>query len=152
GMAANDGPVPVRTLAHAARLIRGARRLARHGIEAGEPRLDYAKLLARVREAVAGVRDHSGMRAMAERLGGPVVEGAGAVHFADARTLESEHGRRWQADRIILCTGGIARRLAVPGAELTATHSDAWGLRAVPPSMIVIGGGMTGLQVASIFH
>src|SRR5262249_49019998 len=35
---------------------------------------------------------------------------------------------------------------------LTATHSDAWGLTAVPPSMLVIGAGATGVQVASIFH
>src|SRR5262245_65523126 len=111
-MAANDGPVPVRTLAHAARLIRGARRLARHGIEAGEPRLDYGKLLERVREVVADVRDHSGLRAQAERLGVAIEEQAGAVRFVDAHTVESSSGRRWTADRFILCTGGIARRLA----------------------------------------
>ena len=38
----------------------------------------------------------------------------------------------------------------MPGAELTATHSDAWGLTTVPSSMIVIGGGATGAQVASV--
>ena len=42
GIAANDGPVPVRTLAHAARLVREARQLSPYGITAGEPRLDYA--------------------------------------------------------------------------------------------------------------
>ena len=39
----------------------------------------------------------------------------------------------------------------VPGFELTATHSDAWALTAVPPSMLVVGAGATGAQVASIF-
>jgi pyruvate/2-oxoglutarate dehydrogenase complex dihydrolipoamide dehydrogenase (E3) component len=47
-MAANDGPVPVRTLAHAARLIRDARQLGRYGIGVSEPSLDYPRLLARV--------------------------------------------------------------------------------------------------------
>ena len=37
GMAANDGPVPVRTLAHAARLIREARQLGQYGIGVGKP-------------------------------------------------------------------------------------------------------------------
>jgi pyruvate/2-oxoglutarate dehydrogenase complex dihydrolipoamide dehydrogenase (E3) component len=41
GMAANDGPVPVRTLAHAARLMREARQLGLYGISVGEPVLDY---------------------------------------------------------------------------------------------------------------
>src|SRR5262249_29782055 len=67
-------------------------------------------------------------------------------------TLETESGLRLEAEKIILCTGGLSRRLTVPGSELTATHSDAWGLTAVPPSMLVIGAGATGVQVASIFH
>src|ERR1043165_6584600 len=62
GMEANDGPVPVRTLAHAARLIREARQLGRYGIHVGEPVLDYSRLLARVREVVEDVRAHSAFR------------------------------------------------------------------------------------------
>ena len=42
GMAANDGPVPVRTLAHASRLMRDARQLGQYGIGVSEPVLDYA--------------------------------------------------------------------------------------------------------------
>src|SRR6202049_2942440 len=62
GMAANDGPVPVRALAHAARLIREARQLGQYGIGVSEPVLDYPRLLARVREVVADVRAHSSLR------------------------------------------------------------------------------------------
>ena len=58
-MAANDGPVPVRTLAHAAHLIREARQLGQYGIGVSEPVLDYSRLLARVREVVQDVRAHS---------------------------------------------------------------------------------------------
>jgi pyruvate/2-oxoglutarate dehydrogenase complex dihydrolipoamide dehydrogenase (E3) component len=152
GMAANDGPVPVRTLAHAARLIRGSRQLGRYGIETGEPRLDYGKLLARVREVAGDVRDHSGLRAQAAQLGVKVHEQVGPVRFVASHAVQAERGTRFEADRFIVCTGGVSRRLIVPGAELVATHSDAWGLTSVPESMLVIGGGMTGLQVASIFH
>jgi pyruvate/2-oxoglutarate dehydrogenase complex dihydrolipoamide dehydrogenase (E3) component len=53
---------------------------------------------------------------------------------------------------VILCAGGKSRRLPVPGAEFTHTHSDAWSLKEVPDSMIVVGAGMTGVQVASIFQ
>ncbi len=56
GMAANDGPVPVRTLAHAARLLRDSRQLVRYGINVGEPVLDYEHLLKRVREVTNDVR------------------------------------------------------------------------------------------------
>src|SRR5215470_13618587 len=152
GMAANDGPVPVRTLAHAARLIREARQLGLYGIAVSEPVLDYSRLLARVREVVDDVRAHSAFREQIDSLGVTVYEQAGVARFADPHTVETESGLRLQAEKIIICTGGVSRRLSVPGFELTATHSDAWSLMSVPPSMLVIGGGATGAQVASIFN
>ena len=79
-------------------------------------------------------------------------EKAGTARFVDPHTVETEHGLRLRADKIILCAGGTSRRLPIPGFELTATHSDAWGLTAVPPSMLVVGAGATGVQVASIFN
>ena len=152
GMAANDGPVPVRTLAYAARLIREARQLGLYGIAVSEPMLDYSRLLARVREVVDDVRVHSAFRDQINSVGVAVYEQAGAARFSDPHTFEAESGLRLQAEKIIICTGGVSRRLSVPGFELTATHSDAWALTSAPPSMLVIGAGATGAQVASIFN
>ena len=151
GTAANDGPVPVRTLAHAARLIRNARELGRYGISVSEPVLDYPRLLVRVAEVVNDVRAKSFGRDDVDRLGVTVIEQAGIARFVDPHTIETESGLRLQADKFILCAGGTSRRLPVPGFELTATHSDAWGLTAVPASMLVVGAGATGVQLASIF-
>ena len=94
GMAANDGPVPVRTLAHAARLIREARQLGQYGIAVGEPALDYPRLLARVREVVDDVRAHSSLRQKIDSLGVTVHEQAGTARFADPHTIETESGLR----------------------------------------------------------
>ena len=152
GMAANDGPVPVRTLAHAARLIREARQLGEYGIGVSEPVLDYPRLLARVREVINDVRAHSSLRPQIDSLGVTVHEHAGVARFADEHTIETKSGLRLRAEKIIICTGGVSRRLSVPGFELTNTHSDAWGLTSVPPSMLVVGAGATGVQVASIFN
>jgi dihydrolipoamide dehydrogenase len=152
GMAANDGPVPVRTLAHAARLIRDARQLGQYGVAVSKPELDYPRLLARVRKVVNDVRAHSSLRQQIDSLGVTVHEHAGAARFTDPHTIETAGGLRLQADKFILCTGGVSRRLPIPGFELTSTHSDAWRLTSVPPSMLVIGAGNTGVQVASIFN
>ena len=152
GMAANDGPVPVRTLAYAARLLRDARQLGQYGIAVGEPVLDYSRLLERVREVVSDVRAHSSLRAHIDKLGVTVHEQSGSVRFVDAHTIETTTGLRLEAESIILCVGGASRQLTVPGFNLTGTHSDAWNLKSVPPSMLVVGGGATGVQVASIFN
>jgi dihydrolipoamide dehydrogenase len=153
GMAANDGPVPVRTLAHAARLLRDAQQLGRYGIQTGgaAPTVDYALLLERVGQVVAEVQRRSILRPQVDAAGVAVHEGTGPARFVDSRTVQTASGVRVTADRIIVCTGGRSRRLSIPGFELTATHSDAWSLTSVPASMIVLGGGATGLQVASVF-
>jgi dihydrolipoamide dehydrogenase len=152
GMAASDGPVPVRTLAHAARLLREARQLPSYGISAGEPALDYARLLARVAEVTAAVRAQSLLREDLVQAGVSIHEHAGMASFVDPHTVESERLPPIRASKIIICTGGVSRRLSVPGFELTCTHSDAWRLTEAPESLLVVGAGATGIQVASIFN
>jgi len=112
GMAANDGPVPVRTLAHAARLIREARQLDQYGIGVSEPVLDYPRLLARVREVVKDARAHSSLRQQIDSLGVTVHEHAGVARFADEHTIETQDGLRLEAEKVIICTGGVSRRLS----------------------------------------
>jgi len=152
GMAANDGPVPVRTLAHAARLARDSRQLASYGIRVGDTQVDYQRLLDRVKQVVTQVQTHQTLRPNLERAGVAIHEDVGRARFVDANTMECEHGPRLEADRLILCTGGTSRRLPVPGFEHTATHSDAWELTTIPPSILVVGVGATGAQVASVFN
>ena len=110
-MAANDGPVPVRTLAHAARLIREARQLGRYGIAVSEPTLDYPRLLARVREVVDDVRAHSlgreDLRPWVSRSTNRQAPRASSIRTRSKPTS----GLRLHADKIILCAGGASRRL-----------------------------------------
>jgi pyruvate/2-oxoglutarate dehydrogenase complex dihydrolipoamide dehydrogenase (E3) component len=152
GMAANDGPIPVRTLAHAARLLREARQLPRYGIDIGTISLDYLQVLARARDVVLETATHSTLRAQIDRAGVAVYDHAGTARFVDAYTLESERAPTIRADKIIVCAGGISRRLDLPGFERTATPADAFALRAAPSSLLVVGAGATGAQVASIFN
>ena len=105
-----------------------------------------------MREVVHDVGTHSALREKTDALGVTVYEQAGAARFTGPHTIETEGGLRLEAAKFILCTGGVSRRLAIPGIELTRTHSDAWKLAEVPPSMLVIGGGDTGVQIASMFH
>ena len=152
GMAANDGPVPVRTLAFAARLMRDARELSRYGISTSTPELQYDQLLERVREVAHEVSTHSALRARIDALGVSVYEQAGAAHFTGPHSIETAGGLCLKAEKFILCTGGVSRQPAIPGIELTHTHSHAWKLTQVPSSMLVVGGGDTGVQVAAMFQ
>ena len=133
-------------------LIREAGQLPRYGITVGEPALDYPRLVDRVREVTADVRAHSALAEELQQSGVAIHEHAGAARFIDPHAIESAHAPRLRSAGFIICTGGMARRLDLPGFDLTCTHSDAWGFSSVPPSMLVIGAGATGVQVASIFN
>jgi pyruvate/2-oxoglutarate dehydrogenase complex dihydrolipoamide dehydrogenase (E3) component len=127
GMAANDGPVPVRALAHAARLMREGRQLERYGISAGEPTLAYPLLLERIREVTDDVREHSMMHEDLRQSGVSVYERAGAARFIDPHVIESERAPRLRAEKVLICTRGVPRRLDV-GSRVTlfeAVHVDA---------------------------
>jgi pyruvate/2-oxoglutarate dehydrogenase complex dihydrolipoamide dehydrogenase (E3) component len=89
GMAANDGPVPVRALAYAARLMRDARQLPRYGITESEPVLHYDRLLARVREIVHDVGTRAALRERVDALGVTLHERGGAARFKDSHTIET---------------------------------------------------------------
>lgn len=152
GMAANEGPIPVRTLAHAARPAREVRQLPSYGIALTGFSIDYPRLIRRAREVVADARTRSTLLDQTVTAGVALFENAGTARFTDAHTVESEGGLTLRAAHVVICTGGVSRALTVPGAELTVTPADAFGLKEVPRSLVVIGAGATGAQVASIFN
>ena len=105
GMAANDGPIPVRTLAQAARLLREARQLGQFGITVSEPILDYPRLLARTREVVDDVREHSIGREHIERVGVTIYEQSGTTRSRSQWCASRRSGRcqivlEWSLPRV----------------------------------------------------
>ena len=152
GMAANDGPIPVRTLAHAARLAREARQLSTYGFMIGEVSFDYERLMQRARDVVAEARAHSTFRSDLDQAGVEFIDHAGNIRFIDPHAVMTPGGELIRARKIVICTGGVSRAIDAPGADLTVTPAAAFSLTAIPRSMIVIGAGATGAQVASIFN
>ena len=151
GTCTNDGCVPTRVLAHAARLIRDAERFADYGLDGSPPKLDFRRLLDRTQRIVYAVQEKKQIRDRLEAAGVEVFAGVGAARFHDAHTLTFGAGQRLSGERFLLCAGGHARRIPFPGADLAITHSDVWTLQTLPRDVAVIGGAATGCQLASVF-
>ena len=98
------------------------------------------------------MRAHGILRDELQQAGVSLYEHAGAARFVAPHVIESDNGPRLGGEKVIICTGGVSRQLPLPGFELTSTHSDAWRLESAPDSLLVIGAGATGVQVASIFN
>jgi pyruvate/2-oxoglutarate dehydrogenase complex dihydrolipoamide dehydrogenase (E3) component len=151
GMCTNDGCVPTRVLAKAARLVRDTEQFADYGLSGGRPAVDFRHLLAKVAATVERVHQMKGLPQRLEHAGVHLVAGTGMARFADPHTIAVGDGRgELRAEQLIVCVGGHARRLRFPGSEQALTHSDIWTLDALPGSVVVIGGSATGCQLASV--
>jgi pyruvate/2-oxoglutarate dehydrogenase complex dihydrolipoamide dehydrogenase (E3) component len=151
GTCTDDGCAPTRVLARAARMVRDGQRSSAFGLVGSAPRVDLPRLLEHAQRTVYRLHEKKQLAAHLRSLGAEVFEEAGSARFVDPWTVELADGRQLAAERTVICVGGHARRLPLPGAELALTHSDVWSLRALPASLAVVGASATGTQLASIF-
>ena len=151
GVSTNDGCVPTRVLAKAARLMRDAEQFADYGLEGEPPTVDFAGLLNRTEHIVETVHQKKQLRAHLEAADARVFDGIGDARFLDSHTLSLGNGSSVQGEKFILCVGGHARRIPLPGGEHALTHSDVWTMNGLPESVVVVGGAATGCQLASVF-
>ncbi len=152
GTCTNDGCVPTRVLAKAARLRRDARQFADYGLIGNVPQVDFGQVIQRTQKVVYQVHEKKQLLSHLNNVNVTTYVDVGETHFSDAHTLQFENGHSVQGKRFILCVGGSSRRLGFAGSEHTITHSDVWRLSSLPKSVIVIGAGATGCQLASIFN
>jgi dihydrolipoamide dehydrogenase len=152
GTCTNDGCVPTRVLARAARLMALAGQYTDYGMEVARPELDFQRLLARTQAIVYEIHEKKQLIAHLEAAGAAVYAGVGEASFVDPHTIVLPDGRQLRGERFILAAGGRARRLDFPGEELALTHSDIWRLQRLPRSVAIVGGAATGCQLAAIFN
>src|SRR5215203_163692 len=151
GVCTNDGCVPTRVLARAARLMRDAEQFADYGLEGEPPTVDFVRLLNRTEHVVHKVHQKKQLRAHIEAADVRVFDGIGDARFLDSHTLSLGNESSVQGEKFILCVGGHARRIPLPGSEHALTHSDVWTMKGLPESVAVVGGAATGCQLASVF-
>jgi dihydrolipoamide dehydrogenase len=132
--------------------MREAGHFDEYGLVGELPGVDLNLLLRRVRHTISALHEKKQLLAHLQSAGIAVYAGAGQAQFADESTIVMASNTRLQAEKFILCAGGRARQLPIPGAEHALIHSDLWSLTALPSSVAIIGGSATGCQVASILN
>lgn len=150
GTCTNDGCVPVRVLAKAARLMREAEHFDEYGLVGERPMVDLASLLNRVKQTVSRMHEKKQLIAHLQQAGVVVYAGVGQAQFADETSIVLPDETRLQADKFILCAGGRPRHLPLPGIEHALNHTDIWSLAELPRSVAIVGAAATGCQLASI--
>jgi dihydrolipoamide dehydrogenase len=153
GVCLNVGCIPSKALLHLAELVTEAKAASAHGIEFGPPRIDLAKVRA-FKDAVVG-KLTGGLAGLAKRRKVDVIQGTGRFEGPDRVVVEGEGGATTVAfEHAIIAVGSHAVRL--PGLpEDDARVIDSTGALAlddVPGRLLVVGGGIIGLEMASVYH
>ena len=153
GVCLNVGCIPSKALLHTAEIINATQAMASHGLKFGEPQIDLAQL-GGWKDKVVGQLT-KGLAGLAKQRKVNVVQGTG--RFIDAHTLRVEHGGTTVQigfQHAIIAAGSQATKIpSFPNDDPRLMDStDALRLEDVPKRLLVIGGGIIGLEMATVYH
>lgn len=144
GTCLNRGCIPTKTLCRSAQIADDVADAGAYGIVTGPWHADMGAIMARKNAVVAQLREGVDMlTAGCDRI-------SGTARLAAPDVVEV-NGEQFTADRIVVATGSVAATLPVPGAELCVSSDTMLDLPELPASFVVIGGGVIGLEFASIY-
>jgi dihydrolipoamide dehydrogenase len=147
GTCLHNGCIPTKALLHAAELADNAREGSKYGVLSSLTGID----MNTVNSYKQGVIDrlYRGLQGLVSSRGVTVIEGTGRLVGPDAVEVG---GERYTGRNIVLATGSYARSL--PGLEIggrVITSDQALEMDTVPTSAIVLGGGVIGVEFASVW-
>jgi pyruvate/2-oxoglutarate dehydrogenase complex dihydrolipoamide dehydrogenase (E3) component len=153
GTCTNDGCVPTRVLAKAARLMRDSEQFGKYGLVLAErPAVDFATVMQRTKDVLEEVHDKKQLENHLEEVGIAVYTKSGDTKFLDEHTLQTAHYGTITGKRFVLCVGGHARTFPFAGGEYALTSSTVWDLKTAPEQVVIVGAGATGCQFASVLE
>jgi dihydrolipoyl dehydrogenase len=151
GVCLNVGCIPSKALLHTAAIMDAASELAEHGIAFGNPKVDLDKLRAFKGKVVGKLT--GGLASMAKMRKVTVVQGLGTFSDSNHLTVESKEEKRTVsfANAIIAAGSQAAKLPFLPEDPRIVDSTGALELRSQPKKLLVIGGGIIGLEMGTVY-
>ena len=147
GVCLNVGCIPSKALLHTAAVMDAASELANHGISFGEPKIDLDKLRGFKGKVVGKLT--GGLASMAKMRKVTVVHGVGK--FTGKNSIEVD-GKKISFANAIIAAGSQAAKLPfLPDDPRIVDSTGALDLRGLPKKLLVIGGGIIGLEMGTVY-
>lgn len=153
GVCLNVGCIPSKALLHVAKVISEAKALEEHGIIFGEPKTDIDKVRVWKEKVINQLT--GGLAGMAKGRKVKVVNGLGKFTGANTLVVEGENGATTiNFDNAIIAAGSRPITLPfIPHDDPRVWDStDALELKTVPERLLVMGGGIIGLEMGTVYH
>ena len=153
GTCLNRGCIPTKAFYQAAKTLHAVKQADIHGIDIPSWGFNLARTQERKLKVVEQLRD--GVAQLLRVNGVEVIKGVARLAKADSILVQTAAGNTITiaADRILLASGSLPTKLPVPGTDLPGvlTSNEALELASLPESMVIVGGGVIGMEFASIF-
>lgn len=156
GVCLNEGCIPSKAYLYAAKLKDGAAHGEKYGVVAKETRLDHAVVNKRKDKVVKTLT--GGVRSTLKGLGVEIVEAHGEIAGKSAQGYEiMADGKKYEGKNLLIATGSTAAMPPIPGlaeqfeAGFALTNREILDIKEIPEKLVVIGGGVIGLEMASYF-
>ena len=152
GVCLNVGCIPSKALLHTAKLITESEEMAAHGVSFGKPKLDLDKLRAWKANDVVG-KLTGGLAALARQRKVTVVHGIAKFTGPNSLAVTGADGTQTVSfDHAIIAAGSQAIKLPFqPDDERVMDSTGALALADVPKRLLVIGGGIIGLEMGTVY-
>lgn len=153
GVCLNEGCIPTKTLLYSAKLYENARHAAKYGVQAEGVSVDYGKMAARkskvVRKLVAGIRAKLNDENITTVKGEAFVAGRGEKEIVLSCGAET-----YEVRNLLICTGSDNAVPPIPGIadECVWSSREALASKEYPKSIAIIGGGVIGMEFASLYN
>ncbi len=145
----NTGCVPSKAFIHSARMLKQAERAKDWGFRSASVDFDFADVMERVQEVIETVAPHDSVERFTDLGVDVVIDDAEVVSPWEVRV----GGKTITTRNIILATGAKPYIPEIPGVEEVKplTSDSVWDLRKLPESLVVVGGGPIGSELAQAF-
>ncbi|MDE6772502.1 MAG: dihydrolipoyl dehydrogenase [Muribaculaceae bacterium] len=149
GTCLNEGCIPTKCLCNDSEMIAKFKEGEKYGIEDFTFSIDYHKILERKNNVITSLK--SGIETMLQQSKVELVNAVAS--FKDEKTVVA-NGIEYEADNIIIATGSVSKSLPIPGHDLECVMDSKrlLNLEYIPESLTIIGGGVIGMEFASIFN
>ena len=148
GVCLNVGCIPSKALLHAAKVIDDARDMADHGVTFGEPRIDAARLRDWKNQVVD--RLTGGLKVLAKQRKVRVIQAV--AQFESPNRLALDNGETVGFEKCIIAAGSQPAMLPkLPVDPRIVDSTGALELYPLPQRMLVVGGGIIGLEMACVY-
>ncbi|WP_116644585.1 dihydrolipoyl dehydrogenase [Salinivibrio sp. HTSP] len=152
GVCLNVGCIPSKALLHVAKVIEEAKAMAEHGVVFGEPQTDIDKIRSWKDKVIGQLT--GGLGGMAKQRKVTVVNGTGRFTGANTLLVEGEESTTINFDNAIIAAGSRPIELPfIPHDDPRIWDStDALELKEVPEKMLLMGGGIIGLEMGTVYY